>query len=282
MTLNKNILKMVKYQLVALDIDGTLLTSNKTIHPDTIKQINEASKKGIHIIYCSGRAPAEMKDIIKILPSIRYGVCMSGALVYDFKELKTIYSNSIPKEYVKKIIEAAKEDDGMIQFLTEKESIVRKDQITHMSDFKMGIYQPMYLKIAKTVEDMNIEAEKYEFIPKVNIYFHSTQARQKAYEKIKNLSLSFSFGEETALEITAKNVNKGNGLSELANFLGVKKNQIIGIGDADNDLSFLKIVGLPIAMGNANENVKSICKEITDDNDHNGTGKSINKYCLEN
>ena len=273
---------MIKYQLVAIDIDGTLLTSDKTIHPDTIEQINEASKKGIYIVYCSGRAPAEMKDIIKLLPSIRYGVCMSGALVYDFKEFKTIYANSISKEDVKKIIEAAKEDDGMIQFLTDKESIVRKDQITHMSDFNMGVYQPMYLKIAKTVEDMNIELEKHDFIHKVNIYFHSIQARQKAYEKIKNLSLSFSFGEKTALEITAKNVNKGNGLSELSNYLGINNKQIIGIGDADNDLIFLKMVGLPIAMGNANENVKSICKDITDDNDHNGVGKSINKYCLEN
>ena len=59
---------------MALDIDGTLLTSDKTIHPDTIKHINEASKKGVYIVYCSGRAPAEMQDLIKILPSIRYGV----------------------------------------------------------------------------------------------------------------------------------------------------------------------------------------------------------------
>ena len=273
---------MVKYLLVALDIDGTLLTSDKTIHPDTIKHINEASKKGIYIVYCSGRAPAEMQDIIKILPSIRYGVCMSGSLVYDFKEHKTIYANSVPRELVKKIIEVAEDDDGMIQFLTENDSIVREDQITHMSDFKMGIYQPMYLKIAKTVKDMNNEAENYDSIPKVNIYFHTTQARQKAYEKIKDLPLSFSFGEETSLEITAKNVNKGNGLSALATHLDIPMAQIIGIGDADNDLSFLKIVGLPIAMGNANEHVKSICKVITDDNNHNGTGKSISKYCLEN
>ena len=272
---------MIKYHLVALDIDGTLLTSNKTIHPDTIKDINEASKRGIHIVYCSGRAPAEMQDVIKKLSNIRYGVCMSGSLVYDFIEQKSIYVNSIPKEYVKQILEVAKDDDGMIQFLTEKESIVREDQITHMSDFNMGIYQPMYLKIAKRVKDMNIEAEKYDSIPKVNIYFHTKEARQKAYEKIKNLPLSFSFGQETALEITAKNVDKGNSLSLLATHLGISMTQTIGIGDADNDISFLKKVDLPIAMGNANENIKSICKVVTDDNDHNGTGKAIRKYCLE-
>lgn len=273
---------MEKYRLVALDIDGTLLTSDKKIHPDTIKHINGASKKGIYIVYCTGRAPAEMKDIIQTLPSIRYGVCMSGALVYDFIEHKIIYSNSVPKDYVKKIIEVVKDDDGMIQFLTEKNSIVREDQITHMSDFHMEIYQPMYLKIAKTVKNMNEELEKYDSIPKLNIYFHTIQARQKAYEKIKYLPLSFSFGEETALEITAKGVDKGKGLSALTSYLNINMAQVIGIGDADNDISFLKIVGLPIGMGNANKNVKTICQIIADDNDHNGTGKSIYKYCLEN
>ena len=273
---------MQKYLLLALDIDGTLLTSDKKVSPNSIKYINETSKRGIQITYCSGRAPAEMKDLIKILPSIRFGVCMSGALVYDFKENRTIYSNSITREYIKKIIEVAKDDDGMIQFLTDNESIVREDQITHMSDYNMGIYQPMYLKIAKKVKDMNAEAKNYDSIPKVNIYFHSIKARQKAYEEINNLPLSLSFGEETALEITAKNVDKGNGLSALAKYLGINMSQIIGIGDADNDISFLKIVGLPIAMGNANDKVKELCKVITDDNDHDGVSKSIYKYCIEN
>ena len=273
---------MKNYLLVALDIDGTLLTSDKKVSINSIKYIDEASKRGIHIAYCSGRAPAEMQDLIKILPSIRYGICMSGALVYDFKENKIIYANSISKELVKKIIEVSKDDDGMIQFLTDKESIVREDQITHMSDFNMGIYQPMYLQIAKTVKDMSIEAEKYDDIPKVNIYFHSIQARQKVYEKIKDLPISISFGEKTALEINAKNVDKGKGLSALANYLGINMSQIIGIGDSDNDVSFLKIVGLPIAMGNANDKVKAICKIISDDNDHDGISKSIKKYCLEN
>ena len=58
--------------------------------------------------------------------------------------------------------------------------------------------------------------------------------------------------------------------------------QIIGIGDADNDVGFLKIVRLPIAMGNANDKVKALCKIIAEDNDHDGVSKSIQKYCLEN
>lgn len=272
---------MSKYLLVAVDIDGTLLTSDKNILPDTITSINEASKNGIHIVYCSGRSPVEMKKFIKTLSSIRYGICMSGALVYDFKEQKIIYINSIPKEYIKEIIKSSLIVDAMVQLLTEKESIVRKDQITHMEDFQMGEYHQMYTEICKTVNNIEAEAEYYDFIPKINIYFHTQNERQKAYEKIKQLPLSFAFGEKTALEITADSVTKGNSLIKLAKYLDIQMNKTIGIGDGNNDISFLSIVGLPIAMGNANENVKAICKDITDDNNHNGTGKAISKYCLK-
>ena len=128
-----------------------------------------------------------MQEIIEFLPFIRYGVCMSGALVYDFKEHKAIYINSVPKNIVNKIIEVSKNDEGMIHLLTENESIVDENQINHMNDFHMGVYQPMFMKIAKTVKNIKEEANKYESIPKINIYFQSEQVRKEAYEKIKNL-----------------------------------------------------------------------------------------------
>ena len=274
--------KMTKYLLVAIDLDGTLLTSDKRVLPETIKDISEASEKGIHIVYCTGRGPAEMKEYLGLLPSIRYGICLSGALVYDFQEHKEIYINSIPKDMFNEIIEANKPYDGMIHLLTGKESIVREDQINHMEDFHMGVYTPLFKKFAKTVKNIKEEANKYDSIPKINIYFHSEKERNEVYEKLKNLNLDFTFTEETSLEINAKDTTKGSGLLALASYLGIPLSQIIGIGDGNNDYSFLKIVGLPIAMGNANENIKNISKCITDDNNNNGSGKAIRKYCLHN
>lgn len=272
---------MKKYLLVALDLDGTLLNSEKKILPETITDLTEAYNKGIQIVYCTGRAPAEMKEYLPLLPMIQYGVCMSGSLVYDFKNQTTIYSNALSKELAKQIIEVAKEDDGMIQYMTEKDSIVREDQITHMVDFDMEIYQPMYLETAKTVKDMEKELENHESIPKLNIYFHSTKAREEAFEKLKlkNLPISITFGDKTALEMTATNVTKGNGLIELASYLKIPMDQIIGMGDNHNDCSFLEVVGFPIAMFNATYDLKLISRDITDDNNHNGTGKAIRNYC---
>ena len=73
---------------------------------------------------------------------IQYGMCMSGALVF-LKNKKSIYSNALSKDLARKIIEVAKEDEGIIQYMTEKESIVREDQITHMVDFDKEVYQSM-------------------------------------------------------------------------------------------------------------------------------------------
>ena len=272
---------MKKYLLVALDLDGTLLTSKKKILPETIIDIAEAYNKGVQIVYCTSRAPAEMKEYLQLLPMIQYGVCTGGALVYDFKNQKTIFSNALSRELAREIIEVAKEDDGMIQYMTEKDSFVREDQINHMGDFDMAEYQPMYLEIAKIVKDMEKELENHDFFPKINIYFHSKKAREEAYKKLKlkQLPISINLGDKTALGIAATNVNKGNGLLELASYLKIPMDQIIGIGDNHNDYSFLKVVGFPIAMFNASYDLKLICKDVTDDNNHNGTGKAIRNYC---
>lgn len=104
------------YKLISLDMDGTLLKPDKSVHPDTVRDIEEASAKGIHIVYCTGRAVPEIQQYIPMFKGIRYAVCMSGALVYDLKEKKTIYRNAISCGYVQKIMEAAKEYDGMFYF----------------------------------------------------------------------------------------------------------------------------------------------------------------------
>ena len=63
------------YKLIALDMDGTLLKSDKSIHADTARDIMQASKKGIYVVYCSGRAVPEILPYVSSLPTMRYAVC---------------------------------------------------------------------------------------------------------------------------------------------------------------------------------------------------------------
>lgn len=265
-------------RLAVLDMDGTLLMSDKSVHPDTIRDIERAGRKGIHVVYCSGRAVPEILPYVSCLKTMRYAVCMSGALVYDFEENKNIYHKAIAYEYVQKIVDAAKRDDGMVNFLTDRESIVRADQVVHMRDFHMEVYQPMFVEITKKVADMSEEAKHYDFIPKVNVYFHSEEARQQAYEMLKDLPLAFAFAEGASLEMTARGVTKAAGLKELAKYLGISMKETLAIGDADNDRTVLEAAGISVAMGNADRKIKEICDAVTGDNDHNGVGEAIRKF----
>ena len=83
---------MNNYQLIAFDMDGTLLNSDKQISPETLNAIKRAGDAGKTVILCTGRNLAELNAFTEIIPGLRYLDCVSGACVYDLKEKKTLYS----------------------------------------------------------------------------------------------------------------------------------------------------------------------------------------------
>lgn len=266
---------MKAYKLIALDMDGTLLRSDKTVHPDSVRDITAADRNGCVVVYCTGRGVVELNDYFGMLPMIRYAVCNSGAVVYDCREDRCIYRREIARDNVLEIVRVSQDYHAMVHFLTGKESMVSSADITHMQDFHMEVYAPMYFQIAKQVKSMEEEARKQESVAKVNIYFRNEEERRKGYEALKHLPLSFAFAEKTSLEMTAYGVSKATGIEKLAEYLKIPMEQTVGIGDSDNDREMLCRVAYPIAMGNAKESIQEQCSYITADNEHNGVGVAL-------
>ena len=174
-------------KLAAIDMDGTLLMSDKRVHPDTVRDLAEAAERGIELVYCSGRAIPELEPYRKILPMIRYAVCMSGAVVYDFEDRRSIHCRPVPQQLVGRIVETAEKYRGMLNFLTDEESIVPADALSHLEDFLMEPYGPLYEKVAKKVPSMAEEAKRQKTIAKINIYFRSAEDRLAGYGLLKEL-----------------------------------------------------------------------------------------------
>lgn len=268
---------MEKYKLIALDMDGTLLMSDKRVHPDTVRDIAYAAERGVNIVYSTGRGPVELKPVARELPMIRWGICASGSQVYDFVEKKPVFRKEIPGELVREVIRIVGEDTGMINFLTDSQSLARADQIARIEEFHMKAFQKVYEEVATTVPSMAEEAKRHESVPKMNIYFRSPEAREEAYEELRHLPLTFIMTEKTSLEITAEGVTKALGLQKLAEYLGIPLEETVGMGDGDNDRALLEIAGFAVAMRNATPGIQRICDFVTDDNDHNGVGKAIRR-----
>lgn len=273
---------MSQYKLIAFDMDGTLLNSEKKITPKTIEAIQKASDADKIVILNTGRCPAELNEYFELLPMVRYVNCVSGALVYDHLENKSIYKNPLTIEEVKTLIEIGKKNDEMVHLLSVP-SIVEKDKVPHMKDFYMGVYQPMYEAVTTQVDNIYDYFMENPFpVEKVNIYHKSEDEALKTKEAIEKAGLDIEVkrAEKTALEMNSKGVNKATGLKELCKHLGISIDETIVVGDADNDKDALEVAGLSVAMGNALQDVKDICDVIVSDNDHDGCAETIMKYLL--
>lgn len=271
---------MNQYKLIAFDMDGTLLNSEKKISPETLASIHHAFAVGKEVVLSTGRCLPELQEYLSLIPELRYIVCTSGALVYDMKEKQAIYSNALAEETVKQIIEISRMEDVMLHFLTT-ESIVERDKVSHMQNYEMGIYQPMFQKTTRKVDDIAAYFLSHPSpIEKINIYHTDPEARSRTMNRLKKYPLELIFAESSSLECSSIGATKGNGLQKLCDHLHISMAEVIAVGDADNDLDVLGRAGLSIAMENANPNVRRLCKVTVADNDHNGCKEAIDHYLL--
>lgn len=270
------------YKLIALDMDGTLLTSNKQISEITQQALALARKSGKICALATGRCLSELKPYKRELTNVQYGICESGSLIYDFYNKKIISkSGIISSDIALKIIDAVSDEDVMIQVMCDGISKVNEHQIPLMKNYQMGQYESLYRETSEKVKDIieYIKNEKSGF-EKINIYHTSAQSREKTFKKLSELPLQIAFAQDTSLEISPKNISKATGLKELCSFLNVQLKETIAVGDADNDLPILDVAGLAVAVGNANNAVKNKCELVVSDNDHNGCSEVILSYLL--
>lgn len=271
---------MSKYKLIAFDMDGTLLNSEKQISERTLEAVDRAFDAGKEVILSTGRCVAELREYFKRIPGLRYVVCSSGAILYDVKEEKILYSNSISTELAEKILTESKKEDLMVHLLAI-ESIVQKKDIPQMERFGMGVYRPMYEKVTTQVDDIYEYYKEHPFeVPKLNLYHATAEGRERTRKRLAGLDLVLADAEKTALECSATGVTKGTGLLRLCEHLGIEPEETIAVGDADNDLNILETAGLAIAVGNANEHVKAVAAVVVNDCDHDGCAEAIDKYLL--
>lgn len=269
------------YRLMAVDMDGTLLDSQKRILPETLEDISWAVSAGKEIALCTGRGVREIDEYLEELKEIRYTVLLSGAHVYDQKEKKTVFFRGIGFEEAEKVLDVCDRYDGMIQFMTEQASYVRGDQISHMKEYHMEAYQPMFERVMIRMEDVRKTLAEIDPPGKMLIYFRTVEDRQKGLEELKELPLELIYQEETSIEITAAGIDKGKGLRVLADHINIPISQVIAVGDSGNDRTMLAAAGFPIAVANASEEIKMMAQAVTGDNDHNGVGEAIRAYMKE-
>jgi Cof subfamily protein (haloacid dehalogenase superfamily) len=116
---------------------------------------------------------------------------------------------------------------------------------------------------------------------KVQGLFADMKEREQAWQELKRFdSLELVGSLKYNIEINAAGVNKGKGLLELGEILGISREEIMAFGDGDNDIAMLREVGFGVAMENADEEVKAVSDYVTGSNDEDGVAKAIARFVL--
>ena len=268
------------YKLLALDMDGTLLTSNKRIAPRTKESLARLDAAGIPISYCSGRCFSELLDYPAELPFVRYGVLASGAVVYDFVARRTLAMHALDLDVLLQAMCIGAREETMVHVMSASVSVVRPADIPVMDRFGMGVYQGMFERICVRAEDLGAWAVAHPGeVVKVNFYHTSPEARDRTRERLvaSGLPLTLANAEQTSVECSALGVSKAQGLQTLADYVGCTMAEVVAVGDSDNDMAALEAVGLPVAMGNATDAIREVAHMVVADNDHDGIAQAVSR-----
>ncbi len=269
---------MTAPRLLALDMDGTLLNSRKQVSPRTAEALERLTAAGVPLCFCTGRNVGELGPYIEALSFIQYGVLVSGAVVRDLFTGEIISIRPLELQSALEVAKTGKIEDAMVHVLCVEESFLTYRDLARLEEVHMDIYRPLYENWTSHVQD--IESVLYEHqddMLKVNLYHATVDARDRSRARLSGKGLMLADAEQTSVECTASGISKAEGLAVLCRHLGCTLNEAAMIGDAGNDLEALSAVGFPVAMGNAEKEVKDLAQLVVADCDHDGIVEAIDR-----
>lgn len=269
------------YQLIAFDMDGTLLDDEKRVRPSSARAIERAVAAGRTVAICSGRCPKMIELNQESFSSVRYAICCNGTVLYDLHEHRVISALPMSREVIVAALDALGADDALIDAFQGPGFYCEGSQIEEMARYEMQIYQGMYRATAWQVDDIrSVLLDEDAVFQKLIFHFVTPDARERFIARLGGVRAELARSETASLEFSPAGVTKGTGLLALADLLGIEAASTIAVGDADNDIDMLRVAGLGVAMGNANAGARAAASVVVADNNHDGCAEAIDRYLL--
>lgn len=267
------------YKLVALDMDGTLLNSDKVVSQENKDAIAKARKAGVKVVLASGRPLEGMQsklDELEINGSDDFVLFYNGSMVQNVSTKEIIHSKISNGQAAKAIAKLANELGGYVHAFSKKHGLITPKNNE-------------YTQIEATINGLDItefnftDLEDNHEIIKTMIVAEPSKLTEIISQLSPELHQEFTIVQSAPffLEFLNPESNKGVGIEAIAKHLGIKAEEVICMGDAENDHHMLEYAGLGIAMENAMDETKAIADYITASNNEHGVAKAIEKFIFE-
>ncbi|MGL5328604.1 MAG: sugar-phosphatase [Peptostreptococcaceae bacterium] len=267
------------YKLIALDIDGTLLNSDKKITTDVFDSIQEAKKSGAKVVLSTGRPLPGVTPLLNELNLTDEGdfvICFNGAVVQEVKSERVISNIEMSHNDFVNIYSFAKEVGTNIHISTPTNVVTPQEVPSEFTVLEATLNQIPIVYMPE--EEIN---DAITFC-KVMIIDESDKLDEISQNIPKELSDNYTIVRSAKhfLEFLNKKANKGNALKALCENIDMPIEKTIAVGDEENDRHMIELAGLGVAMGNARDSIKEIANHITKTNNEHGVAHVINEFIL--
>lgn len=259
-------------KMVATDIDGTILPYDGEFHPAVLNCIKHLTNKGIKVVLVTGRMHSSTTPIAKKLGLNTPVISYQGGLIKEINGT-TLYQSNLPPDIAKEIIKWGRQNNVHLNlYLDDKLFVEEDDEIIKY-----------YIK-GKFVDYTVCSFEELE-IKNVNkllaIDIHNPEIVTSWVDILKEKYPQLYIVKSTPYycEIGPCEAKKSLSVEFLRNYWGLKKEEVLTIGDQNNDIDLVECGGIGIAMGNGTEELKNCADYITDTCENDGFVKAIEKFC---
>jgi Cof subfamily protein (haloacid dehalogenase superfamily) len=259
--------------LLAMDVDGTILTNDYVILPEIRDAVQAARRQGVIAVLATARAKAAVFHILDDLGGVDAAICLGGSLTVHQTEggwtnLEYAQEAIIPSRLVNEIVSAARQAGISLSVYTDDNVYADHiDEVLAHQSHKTGL---------QFIETNLLALDQ----PVLKILAIGNQETMPAVERIRlsvGSSLSCLYSHWNFLEISTQAVSKGAALERYRRFRGIDHRHVVAIGDSQNDVAMFAVAGISIAMGNATDAVKQTALWTTGTNENAGLAQALRR-----
>lgn len=261
----------MRIDLIALDLDGTLLRGDETVSERNRTAIRQALERGIRIVLVTGRGVDMPIRISRELGLNLPVICCHGALTKDFGANRTLVHLPVPLVYAKPMVEYA-EANGLSIAIYAEESFWRLEGSALVMDDMRG---PAWRE-APSLSDVLRMAPTF-------IRFLGAGSVRAMEREFGDWPLAFRYetwGTLVECAVLNREASKRSALVRLCADFQVARERVLAIGDSRNDVPMLRWAGVGVAMGNAPPEVKESVEFVTASNAEDGVALAMERFVL--
>ncbi|MBO5373814.1 MAG: HAD family phosphatase [Lachnospiraceae bacterium] len=269
---------MSTYDVIVLDLDGTLTNSKKVITPKTKEALLKVQCAGKKVVLASGRPTGGvvyLADELRLDEFGGYILSFNGGHIINYAEGKVIYNKIVPRELTEAIYrETLKAGLGIITYADSE--IVAGTEVDAYMELEHKITRMPIRKVDNFVETIDFPVNKYLLTGEPDKVLAAQEHMREVFGDKMNIFRS----EPYFLEMMPQSIDKAYSLGILLEYLKTDRTHMICCGDGFNDRSMIQMAGLGVAMANAQDEIKEIADYITSSNDEDGVAEVVYKFML--